>query len=149
MEANMDDGKGLGTGAASSSSSALPPGSASSSAEATFDLDGVVDNACRCLSLERRIGPGLYAFADAASPLCNKFIIHKLRRGNAETLRATCVNRGHGKCMLWISMDCAEPFNFRRVLLALMLWGADGRDDSEQAHHTRGVDAKRLFGMRV
>jgi hypothetical protein len=115
-----------------------------------YDLDDVVGNACRCLSLELRPnGAGLYTFADASSPLIDKMTISKVRRGIVETLKCTCRNRKHGNCVVWLSTDTSSPSVFRSALLDLLQWEADGRDQSESEHHQSGVVLKRKHGMRI
>jgi hypothetical protein len=115
-----------------------------------YDLDDVVENACRCLSLAKRPnGAGLYTFADASSPLIDKMTISKLRRGEVETLRCTCKNREHATCKVWLSIDTSSPCAFRSALLDLLQWGADGRDQSANEHFRSGQLLKRKHGMRV
>ena len=148
MELDAEHDRAISGGGSSSSGVAtssniveLPP----KALGAPADIDSFIENACRVLQLDRRHGAGLFSFADSCSPLRNILVIHKVRT----TLRATCKARSHGSCKLWLSTDVTDPATFLRVLLALMRWGAAGRDAGEHEHFRLNLAVKREFGMDV
>jgi hypothetical protein len=138
LELDVEHGRAKGGGASSSSGSIMALG-------ATADIDAVIENACHGLQLDRRHGAGLFVFSDSSTPLLDTLVIHRVR----DTLRGTCKARGHGKCCLWLSTDVTEPATFVRVLLAVLRWGAAGRDAGEQEHFRLAMALKREFGMKV
>jgi hypothetical protein len=103
---------------------------------------------CMGLSVMKPIR-GVLLFADNTRPLLPILKIHTIRKHDgSETFKATCCEREHGKCVLWITQIPTTVHARRKILLQYLRWAAGGRDQNETQHFDSAQRAKVIFGMR-
>ena len=114
------------------------------------DVSVAVADACNRLALILVSSAPVYRFADAAKPSVPICTIHSIgRAGGMRSLKATCANRAHGRCVCWITKDTSDTMVHRSLLLEMMQWAAEGRTASENQHYGAAIAIKRRYGMKV